>query len=102
MTVRDFIKVCDGEFDVYDNYTEELAIAYCGEKLTAAGEEYFKEALDLEIIAIDRERVIVGVDAPNLKEKDVEHRLEKAKELFESMAGYCSESDWDKWFEAGN
>ncbi len=98
MKVIDFIEKFTGTIDVYDNYVEELAIAYCGEKLTNAGKEHFAEALELPIDHFDTEVVVIAVDEKGLDEKTVEHRLEIAKDLFESMAGCCSETEWDEWF----
>ena len=98
MKVIDFIEKFTGTIDVYDNYVEELGIAYCGEKLTKAGKENFAEALQLPIDHFDTEVVVLQIDEKGLDENTVEHRLEIAKELFESIAGMCSASDWDKWF----
>lgn len=98
MKVIYFIEKFTVTIDVYDNYVEELGIAYCGEKLTKAGKEHFAEALQLPIDHFDTEVVVLQIDEKGLDEKTVEHRLEIAKELFESIAGMCSASDWDKWF----
>lgn len=98
MKVIDFIEKFTGTIDVYDNYTEELGVAYSGEKLTKAGKEHFAEALQLPIDHFDTEVVVLEIDAKGLDEKTVEHRLAIAKELFESIAGMCSASEWDEWF----
>ena len=97
MTIKDFIEVFNDTVDVYDNYCEELCVAYCGEKLTPEGEKHFAEALNLPVIEIRSDVVIVGVNMPGLSEKSVEKRLAIAKEFFESVAGQCSAPDWDKW-----
>lgn len=98
MKVIDFIEKFTGTIDVYDNYVEELGTAYCGEKLTEAGKEHFAEALELPIDHFDTSVLVIQVDAKGLSEKEVEHRLEIVKDLFESIAGACSATDWDKWF----
>ncbi len=98
MKVIDFIEKFTGTIDVYDNYVEELAIAYCGEKLTEAGKERFAEALELPVEHFDTDILVIEVDIKGLDEKTVEHRLEIAKDLFTSIAGYCSESEWEMWF----
>ena len=102
MKVKDFIEVFNGSVDVTDNYTEELYIAYCGEKLTEAGAEHFKEALELEVESISTDIVVIKVSVKYLDEEACEHNLEIAKDLFESIAGYCSEEDWDEWFKDGD
>ena len=68
--------------------------------ITAEGKEHFAEALQLEIDNFDTNILVIKVNEKGLDEKITEHRLETAKELFQSMAGYCSESDWDKWFKS--
>lgn len=99
ITVKDFISVFDGTIDVYDNYTEELGIAYCGEKLTPEGEKHFAEALRLPIERIDNEMLVVAVNAPGQSEKETERKLQIAKDFFESAAGFCTSKDYDKWFK---
>lgn len=98
MKVIDFIEKFTGTIDVYDNYTEELSIAYCGEKLTEAGKKHFAEALQLPINHFDTEVLVIEIDSKELSDSQVEHRLKIAKELFESIAGMCSATEWDKWF----
>ena len=100
MKIKDFIEVFSGDIDVVDNYTEELYIAYCGEHLTPEGEEHFAEALELQIEEIRSDLVIIMVDHEEFTDEEAEHNLKIAKELFESMAGYCDADDWDKWFES--
>ena len=100
MKVQDLLEVYKGSaIDVYDNYTEELAVAYCGEKLTAEGKERFAEVLEMEIEALYDDSVIIAVDQEHGKSMaECERRLALAKEMFYGMAGYCSESDFNRWF----
>ncbi len=98
MKVIDFIEKFTGTIDVTDNYTEELGVAYCGEKLTEAGKKRFAEALQLPIDHFDADILVIEVDSKGLTSNQSEHRLEIAKELFESIAGMCSAAEWDKWF----
>lgn len=98
MKVIDFIEKFTGAIDVTDNYTEELGVAYCGEKLTEAGKKHFAEALQLPIDHFDTDILVIEVDSKGLTSNQSEHRLEIAKELFESIAGMCSAAEWDKWF----
>lgn len=99
MTIKEFLDVYEDDIGVYDNYCEELGIAYCGNKLTSAGEEHFAEALALPVIEIRKDVAIIGVDMPGLKTKEIEHRLKIAKDFFESAAGYCSAENYDRWFQ---
>ena len=97
MKVKDLLPM-EIDVDVYDDVCEELAIAFCGPiKLTTKGELYFAEVLEYEIDFIkDKlygDTVIVHVDSD-----DWEIRLGKATELFHAMAGYCSVSDYERWF----
>lgn len=55
-------------------------------KLTAAGREYFKSALNAK------------VDCCIVCDKD-DARSEEAMKLLESLAGYCSTTDFERWFE---
>lgn len=92
MKVRDLLEVEDVSMDVYDDYDERCNIAYeSGYKLTDAGREHFAAALDLPIKMIRNGTIIVGC----------ERAVEAAwcSKLFCAMAGYCSVSDFDKWFE---
>lgn len=102
MKVRDFVKEWENEshndVDVYDNVCEEIGIAYCsGTKLTEAGEERFKDVLDLDIdVHEDHCYALIDVDD---EEGVWQKKLRKAKEFFYSAAGYCAYDDWDVWFE---
>lgn len=101
MKVREFVKEWENEIhddiDVWDNVCEELGIAYCtGTKLTKEGEEYFKEVLDYDI-DVDEDYCTAIIDIDD-EEGIWQKKLRKAKEFFYSAAGYCAESDYDKWF----
>ncbi|MBP5461938.1 MAG: hypothetical protein J6Y20_07425 [Lachnospiraceae bacterium] len=95
MKVRDLIQQ-EIDIDVYDDVCEELGIAFCGPaKLTEAGEKKFADVLELPV-EIKRDYAVVGIDDPD--DKVWKARLKKAKLLFNSLAGYCSVSDFEKWF----
>ena len=102
MKVREFVKEWENEshndVDVYDNVCEEIGIAYCsGMKLTKAGEEHFKDVLDLDIdVHEDHCYALIDVDD---EEGVWQKKLRKAKEFFYSAAGYCACDEWDVWFE---
>ena len=100
MLVRDFIKK-EIDIDVYDDVCEELGIAFCGPLfLTEEGKEHFAEVLDFEITIIygyDFDNAVVSVD--DIDDKVWKRKLRKAQEFFESAAGYCSESNFNKWIK---
>ena len=101
MKVKEFIKqeIC---VDVVDDVCEELYIAFDGPlELTDKGKRHFSEVLNYEItlnqIGWNDIVGIVAIDDPD--DSVWEARLEKAKEFFESAAGYCADSDYKKWFK---
>lgn len=103
MKVSEFVKLwSDGshnDIDVYDDVCEELGIAYCGGyKLTKEGKEKFKDALELEIEADENPKYPVAIVYVDDKEGVWQKKLKSAKEFFYSIAGYCSDEDFDKWF----
>lgn len=91
MKVKDLLamEIC---VDVADDYDERLWIAFDGTcSLTEIGMDVFGEALDLEVkLTTPSDALII---CRNAKE------AEAAKELFESLAGYCAEDEWELWFE---
>lgn len=99
MKVRDLLSM-DVDIDVYDDVCEELGIAFCGAyELTDEAKEHFAEALDYEVEFHNNGASIVAIVHVDDPDEDVwESRLEKAIELFYSLAGYCAADDYDKWF----
>lgn len=95
MKVKDLIKM-DIDVDVYDNVTDDgIAIAFCGAlELTDEGKAKFEIALNLDIESLDESVCIVDVDGENWK-----RNLKNASEFFYSAAGYCADSDYQKWFK---
>ena len=100
MKIRDFIKQ-DVSIDVYDDVCEALGICFDGSlTLTEKGKEKFSDVLDYEIELNTSGRFATGiVKVDDGTENGWNHRLRKAKEFFESAAGYCACEDWDAWFE---
>lgn len=101
MKVSDLITQ-EVDIDVYDDVCEELGIAFCGPLvLTEAGRERFGEVLDYEVSlrtgTCYGDIAIVHVDDED--EEVWERRLKKAKEFFYAAAGYCANSNYEKWFE---
>ena len=96
MKVKDLLEM-DISVDVYDNVCEELAIAFEGPmELTYAGKDYFADALEFDVSFNDDDSVSVDVD--DYDEAVFERKLAAAKELFEAMAGMCTEEEWNLWF----
>lgn len=93
MKIREFL-TRDVDIDVYDDYDEELGIAFCGPMfLTEEGKKEFGDLLDKEIEIFWSENYSHAlVHAENDRE------VRKWCELFESLAGYCAEDDYEKWF----
>lgn len=100
MTVKDLLKM-EVDIDVYDDVCEELGIAFCGpQKLTKEGRKKFAEVLDFPVEFFNNGLSIIAIVQIDDQSDEVwESRLEKAKELFEGAAGYCSCEDYDRWFE---
>lgn len=98
--VKDLLKM-DVDVDVYDNITEELAIAFCGAvELTDEGKFYFEVILDREV-ELDEENGVAIIDCDDEffpAELD-ELYLRMAKELFYSAAGYCTEEKYNRYFK---
>ena len=102
MTVRELIE-SDTDIDVIDDYDERCWIAKCGAyRLTEEAEREFHQALELEVeiktngfgglpIAI----IACDSDDDDLAERNVKI----CKHLFFSLAGYCPEDEFDRWFE---
>ncbi len=90
MLVKDLLGK-DIDIDCYAD-DESFGIAFCGPlELTQEGYNKFEAALWLEMEVSDdcSEAVIIIPDEKHSK---------IAKEFFRAAAGYCSCSDYDKWF----
>lgn len=100
ITVRELI-ARSVDIDVYDDTTEDLAVAFCGpQSLTAAGQEHFSRALDLSVVLHTDEPGYPDHAVVILSAYDGEWQkdLRAASDLFYGAAGYCSIDDYDKWF----
>lgn len=90
ITVKEFLAK-EIDVDVYDDYDERIWIAFCGPiDLTEEGLKKFGEVLDTKVDFYG--------DCATLHVEDDVKRLNKLDELFLSLAGYCLNSDYDKWF----
>lgn len=90
MTVRELFSTFVS-IDVMDDYDERCYIGFDGGTvaLTNAGAEKFERALNLNATLYTDMAVIhceSGKDA------------QSAKELFDSLAGFCAEEDYNTWF----
>lgn len=95
MTIREFINL-DISVDVYDDVCDEIAVAFEGPQLlTETGMDHFAEVLNYRIELSD-----AALEAYVLLDEhdDWEDRLEKSKEFFYAAAGYCSETEYHRWF----
>lgn len=98
ITVRqilDLYRISNIDVDIYDDYDERCGLAYCGTKLTEAGEKRYEKALNLKVSHLVRESsdlIAVVVHCENGKEATA------LQNLLSDMAGYCSEKDYDKYF----
>lgn len=119
LTVRDLMRIMD-DIDVYDNVCEELEITFCNpfdddevhewnEYLTEEAMNTFGDVLDYPMhinqyysacAVVEEENMTCAVvEIDDDDDKVWKKRLRKAKEFFESAAGYCSCEDYDKWFK---
>lgn len=100
MKVKDLLEM-ELSVDVYDNVCEELAIAFEGPmELTETGLEKFSEVLEYDVSLHNNGNFINAiVDVDDYDEVEFERKLAAAKELFESMAGYCTMEEGHEWFK---
>lgn len=100
MKVKDLMEM-QISVDVYDNVCDELAVAFEGPmELTEAGLEKFGEVLEYDVSLNNNGNFINAiVDVDDEDEAEFERKLAKAKELFESMAGWCTVDEGKEWFE---
>lgn len=94
MKIRDFIKL-EVDTDVCDNVYDDYYSAFCGPVgLKDEGLKEFADVLDYDISYSDDSWIaIVNVDY-----EDYGTRHMKAKRFFKSIAGYCEDDLWNKWF----
>ena len=93
MKIRELLKR-DIDIDVYDNVCEELGIAFVGPlKLTAEGKKRFEPIMDLEVEMHDNCAIV------QLSDENWRDQLDDCCTLFNSAAGYCASSTYDKWFK---
>ena len=92
MRVRHLFDLLEVSVDVCDDYDERCYIGFdSGYELTEAGMARFADALDCPIYGING--FAVTIHCPTAKE------AEACRQLFFSVAGFCSEKNFDKWFK---
>lgn len=102
MTIRDLIQQ-EIDIDVYDDVCEELSIAFCGpQELTEEGEKEFSDIMGFEVEINQHSyggfpAAIILIDDPD--ESVWTDRLARVKRFFDGAAGYCSCTDYDRWFK---
>ena len=93
MTVREFLTKCEEDVDVCTDVIDHGEVAYCPViLLTDDGEKEWSDILDLNVDVNYRWNVAV-VECPT------EELDDRAWDFFMSIAGYCSDSNWEKWFK---
>ena len=97
MTVKDLL-MQEIDIDVCDDYDERCYIAFCGPaKLTKEGEREFAESLTVPVeVWGDTYGLLVS---DRIEDDDHEEPIENLNLLFHALAGYCSEKNYEKWFE---
>lgn len=100
MKVKDLMEM-QISVDVYDNVCDELAVAFEGPMiLTEAGMKKFGKVLEYGVTLNNNGNLINAiVDVDDEDEAEFERKLAAAKELFESMAGWCTMDEGKEWFE---
>ena len=97
MKVRDLLAM-DIDIDVVDDICDELEIAFVGPaQLTAKGLSMFGDVLEYNIVLNNDFGycVVKCGDDPNIRWSQ---KLRKATTLFYALAGYCSEKQYNEWF----
>lgn len=99
MKVKDLIKM-DVDIDIEDNVCQEIGLAFVGPiELTEEGKKYFKDVLEYNVTLYEREEwasVKCNDQEPEIKWLE---KFKKTFEFFKACAGYCSVTDYDKWFK---
>ena len=85
-----------GDLDIYNDVTDSMAPCFCGPiELTDEGKEYFKNVLELDIEVNDCCAAVLVDDYGDSWSR----AWGEAREFFSAAAGYCSESNYKRWFK---
>lgn len=96
MKLEEMLTGIDFDVDVYDDYSDDLAVAFCPPTaLTEDGRKEFADILDLDVEIYEdySEACVLLNDKENCK-----HLHKVLKRFVWSLAGYCADDDWNKWF----
>ena len=87
------------DIDVYDDDSEGIGVAFCGPVgLTEEGEKEWEGILDYKVSFVD-ETICGDIAVVKIPEDvDYDEMLDRCSDFFGALAGYCSQSNWDKWF----
>ena len=96
--VRDLMSM-EIDVDVWDDYDESLGIAFCGAMLIKPeGLKEWADVLDYDIeVNLRCASAVLHVSVDN--DVESEKRLARASRFFYSLAGYCADKDFERWFE---
>ena len=87
------------DVDVYDDYDESLGIAFCGAmRIKPLGKKEWADVLEYDI-ELNSTYPIAILQVTVDSDEETERRLSRAKKFFYSLAGYCADKDFEKWFE---
>ena len=87
-----------GDMDVANDVTDELWPAWCGETLTEVGAKDFAPVLELEAEIAPvwgYPGIVLLID----KDANWEEEWDEAGNLFNAIAGYCDEDQYELWFK---
>lgn len=83
-----------GDVDVYDGYDDRCAVAWCGNGLTDEGLAKFADILEHDTtVYVDTATNYVSA----VVECDNGREANKLTELMHTMAGYCSEEEYERF-----
>lgn len=102
MTVKDIFSKAFyerfGDVDVYNDVTDDAFCAFCGGlALTEYGEQYFADALGIEITAEGNPYNCIMLKLDKYGD-DWERYFDNANELFNCAAGYCTTDEYGMFF----
>lgn len=97
MKIKDFIKQ-EIDIDVCDDYDESCYMAFVGPMgLTDEGKRKFADVLNRDI-DVRGDSFEGAYDAVALVHAENDAEVRALRKFFGSLAGYCAEEDYNKWF----
>ena len=86
-----------GDMDVINDTTDSVFPAWCGTGFTPEGEKEFSAVLALDAEIVDH--WMGTVLCVNFGDAYGSGIYKAAKRMFWAMAGYCSEEEYNRWFD---